>query len=494
MERPANLEISAFSALPYPKPLEAGFETYLSPFTYRYGTPEMRKIWSQQQFWRNVRSVMLSVAETQYEADVTGITQDHIDDLRIHFGDLSVERIFQIERDRQYGIEHDFAACIAEWSEWAPIGGRILGKGMTSEDGLSNAEIMQIRDSIQLLRPKLVSTLVVLGEQVERHKGLACMAYTHLQAAEPTITGYRFASWAQDLLEDLHDFDGTAARLKSKGIKGAVGTAATFTRMLEGKNMSFGEFENRIMARLGLQAATITAQTYPRKSLLKVGSVLSGIGESLHRAALNIQLLQGSTINEVVEPRRKGQIGSNAMPHKQNPIISENIDALTEMLPGQNFAAWMTSAFETLERTLRDSAGKRSWLPESFLVVDEALTRAEKVFAGLQVSPEAAAANLRKFGPYCASEIIMDALNSTGMDRKTAHAILVEHAEVAHDAVRHGKQNPMRRLLLGDERITAVLGRKAVSRAFRDIYSHTGEAGAFCDKFLQEELYPAIGK
>lgn len=448
----------------------------------------MREVWSQKRFWSGVRDVWIAAAETQQEVGLT--TQEQVEDLRIHCDELSVEKIFQLEKE----IGHDVAGAIAEYSEVAPVGGEILHQGMTSEDVLSNTEIIQIHESFDLLRPKITGTLDAFGGQIDNHKNLACMGYTHLQAAEPTTMGYRFAKYAQDLLVDLELLGKIKPMIKGKGIKGAVGTSASFVEMLEGAGMTSEEHERKIMEKLGIEPVTISDQTYPRKFLFLTEAVLSNIGQSLHRFALDLQVLQSSFIDEVSEPRRRGQIGSSAMPHKQNPINSENIDSITEELPGELFSAWMTASFVTLERTLRDSAGKRSWLPESFLIIDEALTRAERVVRGMVVHENSVRTNLEKFAPFAVTEIILGELVKAGMDRKEAHEILRGHAEEAVEAKRSGLPNPMKELLLTDERITSRLGGEKVDKAFEEIFAHVGDAPQRCTEFLENELYPAIGK
>jgi len=465
-----------------------GFETYLSPYSYRYGTEEMRRIWSQENFWGVVRNIWVAVAETQQEAGL--VTQEQVDDLKQHRSELSVERILRLEKD----TGHDVVAAIKEYSEVAPIGGEILHQGMTSEDALSNVEIIQIHRSFELIRPKLISTLGAFGEQIDKYRDLVCMGYSHLQAAEPTTMGYRFSKYAQELLIDFKLLNEIKPFIKGKGIKGAVGTSASFTEILKGTGMSVEEHERRIMEKLGLDFVSISDQTYPRKFLSLTQNILSGIGQSLHHFALDLQILQSSFVDEVSEPRRKKQVGSSAMPHKHNPINSENIDSITENLPGQSFSAWMTGAFVTLERTLRDSAGKRSWLPESFLIVDEALKRAEKVVRGLVVHENSVRTNFKRFAPFCVTEIILAKLTKAGMDRKDAHEILVEHAEGAVEARRAGLPNPMEKLLLGDERITSLLGEGGIKQAFEDISHHIGDAPQKCVDFLNKELYPAVGK
>ena len=469
-----------------PAPFKAGFETYQSVFTYRYGSPEMRKIWSRQNFWLNVRDVWIAVAEAQQKAGI--VTPEQVKDLKEHRNDLSVERIDQLEKEKG----HDVAAAIAEYSEVAPIGGEILHNGMTSEDALSNAEIKQIHDSFDILRPKLVGTLEAFGAQIDKNKGLICVGWTHLQAAEPTTMGYRFAKYAQDLVDDLKILNFMKPMIKGKGIKGSVGTSASFGEIFEGTNMTAERQEEFVMKKLGIEPAGITDQTYPRKGALTAESILLQIGQSLHRFALDIQILQSSAIDEVSEPRRKGQIGSSAMPHKQNPINSENIDSLTELLPGQTFAAWMTAAYITLERTLRDSAGKRSSIPESFLIIDEALERTKKIISGIVIHDNSIKTNMDRFGPFFATEIIMAKLVEAGMDRMEAHSILVELSEKAIDAKREGKPNPLQELATSDKRITKFIGEDEVRESFDKVRKHVGNAPQKCEEFLEKELNPII--
>lgn len=459
--------------LPKPEPFKAGFDTYLSPFSYRYGSDHMRRIWSQETFWLNVRDIWIAVAEVQSQAGI--VKKDQVEDLIKHRNQISVERIYQFERDRTLGTGHDVAAAIAEYSEAAPIGGLILHQGLTSEDVLSNAEIIQVRDAFNLTREGIIGVLDAWSEKIYQYKDLVCMGMTHLQVAEPTTLGYRFARYADDLLKNLGSLDRVLPNIKGKGIKGPVGTLASLENVL-GKSMSPLDHERRVMSKLNLPYEEVTSQPYPRSTLFQVESILSGIGLSLHRFALDLQLLQSSYIDEVSEPRRKGQIGSSAMPHKQNPVNAENIDSLTEMLPGALSASWTTGAFDTLERTLRDSAGKRSWLPESFIIINEALNRTERIVRGLEVHENSIRTNFNTYAPFTVTEIIMGKLVEAGIDRKEAHSLLVEHSEIARDAIRSGEQNPIRELFLNDPRISGVLSKDIIEKSFEDINHHVGEA------------------
>lgn len=475
---------------PPPVPFQAGFDTYQSVFTYRYGSPEMRRNWSRQTYLLYVRDVLIEVASVQYQAGVRGITRDAVKELRANRDNLSVERVDQWEYDPNFGTRQDALAGMREYSEVAPLGGAIAGRGLTSEDPYSNAEALQMRGGFSILRPKIVRVLGLFGDRILEHKDLVCNGITHLSPAEPTTMGLRFAKYGQNLLANLEAVDDLLPRIKGKGIKGPVGTRGSMENVLKGTSMTPKELEKVVMGRLRLDYFDITDQTYPRSMLFDIDTVLAKIALTLHHFGFDIQHLCSPFINEISES--KGGATSFSMPHKRSPINSENIDALTELLPGHLISAWINGAFSQFERTLRDSAGKRSWLPESFLIVDEALSRAERVLKNMRVHENAVGANFRRHSPFFTTEIIMDNLASAGMDRKLAHDIMAEHTEVALGALREGKANPLKKLYEGDERITDLIGTKGVRRAFRDIYDHIGDATQMCVDFVENRLKPAL--
>ena len=164
------------------------------------------------------------------------------------------------------------------------------------------------------------------------------------------------------------------------------------------------------------------------------------------------------------------------MPHKQNPINSENIDSLTSVLPGYLMSAWIPAATDTLERTLRDSAGKRIWLPESFLIMDEALTRTEKVVGGLVIHEDVVDRNLDQFGPFSALELILAEAGEQGADRQEIHEVLRELASDAQSAVWKGEPNPLQALVAKDLRIRKHLTPGRVNELFESVRSHIGDA------------------
>ncbi len=213
------------------------------------------------------------------------------------------------------------------------------------------------------------------------------MAYTHLQPAEPTTLGYRFANLAQDLLVDFRALMDQQKVFKGKGFKGAVGNAASYIELfgVEG----FNQLESDISTSLDLPFCTLTTQTYPRKQEYDLLCVLAGIAGTLYKFAFDLRLLQSQGIAELSEPFGKDQVGSSAMPFKRNPIHSEKINSLARMVSVAPQTAWQNAANSLLERTLDDSANRRTLLPETFLALDEIISTSIYLIKNLQVNHKA---------------------------------------------------------------------------------------------------------
>ena len=193
-------------------------ETYLSPFTWRYGSDEMRAIWSEVGKRRLWRRIWVALATVQAEAGL--VTEEQVADLRAHQDEVDWERAQEIEE----ALRHDLMAEVHTYAEQCPLGGAIIHLGATSMDIEDNADALRLRESLTLIRRRLVDVLAVLAGRIEAEADTPAMAYTHIQPAEPTTLGYRLAQYGQDLLEDLHQVDHALPLVRGKGFKGAVGT------------------------------------------------------------------------------------------------------------------------------------------------------------------------------------------------------------------------------------------------------------------------------
>ncbi len=438
--------------------VEYTHETYISPFTWRYGSAEMRALWSEAGKRRLWRRVWVALAAAQ--AEVGLVTPAQAEDLRAHQDDVDWERAQEIEAE----LRHDLMAEVRAYAEQCPVGGPIIHLGATSMDVEDNADALRLRQGLLLVRDRLEAVLTALADRIEAEADTPIMAYTHLQPAEPTTLGYRLSLYAQDLLEDCCAVDQALTAIRGKGFKGAVGTSASYRHLLGDRAISPRELEERVMARLDLPAYQVTSQTYPRKMDYQVLSVLAGIAQSAHKFALDLRLLQSPLFGEMAEPFGRRQVGSSAMPFKRNPVASETICSLARAVAGLPRVAWDNAALSALERTLDDSANRRSALPEAFLAVDEILSRMAGIVRGLWLGREAMARNLAIYGPFAATEPLLMALAVAGADRQEMHERIRQVAMTAWEAVQRGEDNPLAHLLAVDADITRYLAPDVVRR------------------------------
>jgi adenylosuccinate lyase len=446
-----------------------GYDTYLSPFTWRYGSTEMRALWGETHKRRLWRRVWVALAEAQHGVGL--ISAEQVSDLRAHQDDVDLPRARAIEAE----IHHDLMSEVRTYAEQCPIGGGIIHLGATSMDIEDDADALRLRDSLGLLLAKTRELLRSFAEQIEAGADDPTMAFTHLQPAEPTTTGYRLAQYAQDLLHDYAELRRAREEVRAKGLKGAVGTSASYAQLLVGTGVTPAQLEKRVMDALGLRAFPVTTQIYPRKQDYRILSALAGLGATLYKFAFDLRILQSPPVGEWAEPFGDRQVGSSAMPFKRNPIHAEAIDSLARLLAGLPRVAWDNAAHSLLERTLDDSANRRTVLPEGFLIADELLTRTLRLVRGLQIDHAAASRLLATYGPFAATERLLMELAKRGGDRQELHEIIREYAMVAWAEVRASRANPLLDALVRDERLSGYADQASI-RSWLDASDYVGDA------------------
>jgi adenylosuccinate lyase len=299
------------------------------------------------------------------------------------------------------------------------------------------------------------------------------MGFTHIQPAEPTTIGYRLAQYGQDLLIDRHEVARVRASVRGKGLKGAVGTSASYQELLQGGRPA--DLEARFLERLSLDAFVVTTQTYPRKQDWLIVNALAGVAGSLNKMMFDLRLLQSPPIGEWSEPFRARQVGSSAMPFKRNPINAEKIDSLARWVAGLPRIAWDNAALSLLERTLDDSANRRLMLPEVFLAVDEILHVSAGLIRDLRVNRDAVARNVAVYGTFAAIERLLMVLARAGADRQAMHERLRQHSMAAWQQVMGGAPNNLTDLVSSDDEILAYIEPGRV-RDLMDAGSYVGDA------------------
>ncbi len=443
------------------------YSTYLSPFSWRYGSDAMRRLWSEEQKRRLWRLVWLALAEVQ--AGYGLVNDDQLAELRAHVADIDIPTALE----KEAAIRHDLMAELLTYAGQCPQGGKILHLGATSMDIEDNAEVLRQRQSVELLLDSLNELLGYFVTHIETWADYPVLGYTHLQPAEPTTLGYRLALYAQDLETDWRNLRRMRDELRGKGFKGAVGSGAAYADLLGIARLA--DFEVRLAARLDLPFYPLASQVYPRRQDYDLLSVLAGLGASLYRFAFDLRILQSTPFGEWSEPFGEHQVGSSAMPFKRNPIQAEKIDSLARQLAQMPRLAWDNAAHSLLERTLDDSANRRTLLPEAFLICDELLRTAVTIVSGLNINEGAIRRNLAAQAPFAATERILMALVKAGADRQEMHARLRRHALAAWEALQAGQANPLAELIARDTEIGRWLAQADLG-ASMDVNAHLGDA------------------
>src|SRR5271157_1203677 len=434
------------------------FENYISPFSWRYSSSEMRQIWSENNKRHLWRKIWVALAQVQSEFGL--VNSDQLADLKLNAGKLDIERSLQIEAE----IHHDLMAELKTFAEQCHLGGGIIHLGATSMDIEDNADALRMRKSINITIQKLAKLLDIFSNRIIETAEIPVIAFTHLQPAEPSTLGYRFAFYAQDILADFQLLKILSEQIKGKGFKGSVGTASAYIELVGLDQMD--RFENRLSQILDLPFFSITTQTYPRKQDYQIISVLAGLGASLYKFAFDMRLLQSPTIGEISEPFGEKQVGSSAMPFKRNPILAEKIDSLARELAQMPQLAWQNAANSLLERTLDDSANRRSLLPEAFMICDEILQTAIKLIQGLQINQACIDKNLAIYAPFASTERLLMALVRAGANRQEMHEQLRKYTLLAWEAIQQGKRNPLRKYVSEDIQFNKYLSRGQIDNLF----------------------------
>ncbi len=453
------------------------FTTYLSPFTWRYGSSAMRTIWSETYKRKLWRKIWVALATAQAKENL--ITKEELDDLIAHQDDIDISKSNEIEQE----IRHDLMAEIKVFAAQAKIGGGKIHLGATSMDIEDNADTIRAKESLEIIEKQLKELIKTFAAKIETYKDTPCMAYTHLQPAEPTTLGYRFALYAQDILFDLELLSFVEKMLKGKGIKGAVGTAASYTALLGEEKAE--KLEQEIMQALGISAVTIAAQTAPRKLDYFVAHLLSSIAQSLYKFAFDLRIMQSPGFGEWQEPFGTKQVGSSAMPFKRNPWKSEQICSLGRLVFHFADTARDNAAHMLLERTLDDSANRRVYVPEMFLAINEMLTSVNTIIEGLVINEKQIAKNLATHGPFAATERLLMIAVKNGANRQEIHEAIRENAMKAYKAIQDTDKNTLETLLTSDTNITKYVDEKEISTLL-DPKTHIGLASKKCQDFLKQ--------
>jgi len=439
----------------------------------------MRALFSEKHKRILLRKVWIALAQAQRDAKL--VTSEQVAELIAHKEDIDIDRASKIEQE----IHHDLMAEIRTYSEQCPKAGAIIHLGATSMDIEDNAEAMRLCEATDEIIAKTEKLLGLFIDKMEKYASTPCMAFTHIQPAEPTTIGYRFAQTAQDLISDLEDLRRIRSQIKGKGMKGAVGTSASYKELLAGTSVSSFDLEEKVMAKLGIKGFTATTQVYPRKQDLRISQALSNLCSTLSQFSLNFRILMSPPIGEWSEPFGKKQVGSSAMPFKRNPINCEKIDSLCRYVAAQSDILWQNNSSMLLERTLDDSANRRLVFPSIFLATDEILITEMKVVSGMVIHLQAVKRNMDTYGLFASSERLLMELGRAGANRQDMHELIREASLASWSAVQEGKPNPLAEKLSSNKTILSYMSKEDVL-SYLDANEYIGDAPQRTQMLIEE--------
>ncbi|HJJ62205.1 MAG TPA: adenylosuccinate lyase [Methanocorpusculum sp.] len=404
----------------------------IHPIDFRYGTPEMKKVWSEENRFSCIVKAETALA---YSLGVCGIiSKADADEIIGKAGFASYKRAREIEEENS----HEVMAIIQAISEACGDVGRFVHFGATSNDILDTALGLQIKEALDILDEKLRHLLSVLLKRAEETKHLVCIGRTHGQHALPMTYGLRFAVWAAETARHLERLDELRPRVCVGKLTGAVGTMASLGK--DGIRV-----QDEMMKYLNLEAVDVSTQVVSRDRYAEYIFFLANCVTTLEKIAVEIRSLQRTEIGEVAEPFGKNQVGSSAMPHKLNPIKCEQVCGLARIVRGMVEPALLNNTLWD-ERDLTNSATERITFPEASVLTDHCLKIMANVIGNLTINEEAVSYNLHYLQGVNLAESLMTEAAKRGMARQTAHEIIRKASLLALD-----EKRPLSEVLEGSE-------------------------------------------
>ncbi len=410
----------------------------------RYTLPEMGRLWTEQHKFETWLQVELAVCEAQAECEL--IPAAAVEEIKAK-ATFSPDRIAEIEAE----VQHDVIAFLTNVNEFVGEAGRFIHVGLTSSDVLDTSLSLRIVASLDLILRQLECLIQAIRFQAQQHRYTSMVGRSHGIHAEPITFGFKLAGWLAECLRHRDRLVRCRQCLAVGKISGAVGTYANVSPKVEAL----------ACAKLGLRPDTASTQVISRDRHAEYVQAIALIGASLERFAVEIRNLQRTDVLEVEESFSKGQKGSSAMPHKRNPIKSEQISGLVRLLRGYTVSALENVALWH-ERDISHSSVERVILPDASILCHYLLASMTKVITHLQVYPENMERNLNVYGGVIFSQQVLLALVDKGLTREGAYQVVQRNA---HQAWNQPEGN-FKQLILQDPDITQHLSAVEIEHCF----------------------------
>ncbi|PVF99286.1 putative adenylosuccinate lyase [Serendipita vermifera] len=467
-------------------------DSYQTPLSSRYASKEMSHLFSSEMRYHTWRKLWLNlaIAEKELGLPISDLAIQQMKD-NLHLDAEQFKAVAEEEKKRR----HDVMAHVHVFGTMAPAAAGIIHLGATSCFVTDNADLIFLREGLDLLLDKLAILISRLSAFASQYASMPTLGFTHFQPAQLTTVGKRATLWIQELLWDLRNLTRARDDLGFRGVKGTTGTQASFLSLFKGDHSKVLALDKRVTELSGFAYAyPVTSQTYSRKIDIDVLQVLASLGASAHKMATDIRLL--ANLKEVEEPFEKGQIGSSAMAYKRNPMRCERVCSLARHLMVLPQDALMTASVQWFERTLDDSANRRVSIPEAFLTADIVLSTLQNISEGLVVYPKVIERRIQEELPFMATEnFIMAMVTPAGDaaasgDRQEAH----EHIRVlSHQAAKvvkeEGKPNDLIERIKKDEYFRPIWDSLD---SLMDPSTFIGRAPEQVHEFLKDWVEPAL--
>lgn len=409
----------------------------------RYTRDEMGRIWNEQNRFSLMKKVEVAVAIEQAKLKIIP---------RVAALAIEKKSKFQVTRIRELEqvTKHDVAAFVQNLMESVGEHGKYIHFGLTSSDVIDTALSLQIFEACQLISSDVQDLKVSLKKKIKEHATTLCLGRTHGMAAEPTTFGYKMAGFYSELVRCEERLIQAQSANQICKLSGAVGTYSSLPEVLEQK----------VAVRLKLVPENFATQVIPRDRHAQVMTALSFVLSCLERLAVELRHLQRTEVSEVIEGFSRGQKGSSAMPHKKNPISSENITGLSRLLRG-----YMLSSHENIalwhERDISHSSVERVIFPDGFILCDYALNRMKSILDGLHVNTKKMQENLEATQGLVYSSHLLLKLVEKGLTREQAYF----HVQRLSHSL--GKGDSLKKSVLKDQEVKKILKPKEVDELFQ---------------------------
>lgn len=414
----------------------------------RYTTPEMGKIWNDENKYSKWMEIETLACEAM--AELGQIPKEAALQIREKAG-FDIERIYQVEEV----TKHDVIAFLTVMGEYVGDASKYIHYGMTSSDVLDTSLAVLMKEAAELLLEGLKELDKVLVEKAKEHKYTLMIGRTHGIHAEPITFGIKMALWVAENRRNIIRLERAKEIISVGKISGAVGTFANIDPFIE----------EYVCKNLGLKPAEVSTQILQRDRHAEFMSTLALIGSSLDKFALELRNLQRTDILEVEEEFSKGQKGSSAMPHKRNPITSERVSGLARVLRGNALAALENVALWH-ERDITHSSVERVIIPDSCILLDYMLKIFIRVMKGLNVYPENMKRNMEITGKLTFSQkLMLELVEKGGIKREEAYALVQRNALKAWE-----ERSDFEELVLNDADIAKYLTPQEIKASFNFDY------------------------